>query len=528
MSTRNYMNTLTHWTLRLLAAQFNFRPSLKKHLKSTDGWTNFSIGLKTETGTMEQTIVFQNGRVKVLKHIPDNTDATMRFINDDVLKGMVKTTPNEMVNLILKNKVILDGNMAYLQAFNFFVSLLLGKQHQKMLNQANQQDIKSRKEEYGINNPQFSKELLKRKNFRLKAVNMDAEVKYLDDPYLSQYSLDSFPRIKMLHEKYLSTTPEISSERPVLLTQWYRKNGFENNSDGNPWVPELRQAYAFKYLMENKKPFIRPQNLIAGTTSPEDVSVLIYPDTTGTVIWGELGSIDKRVLKPYTITEKTVRELHDIFPFWAKRTTRAWINENHDYPFCQKIDERFVASFNFKLVSISHTVPDLPRFVNDGTHAMIEEVRQQICTLDDSETDKLNTLKSMILCLEGLNSYAANLAEEAARLAEQEADPKRKEELSKLCRICRHVPANPARTLDEAVNSAWISWIGLLMENTNVSLSPGRMDQLFQPFFEKDLETFSTEQDKKQYIEHVLELIACYFLRNAEHHALVPDVSNYL
>ncbi len=528
MGTKNHMNIFTNWALRLMAVQFNFRPSLNKHLKSSDGWTNFTIGLKTETGTMEQAIVFQNGRVRVLKHIPENTDAVMRFINDDILKETVRITPNEMLNLILKNKIILDGNMAYLGAFNFFISLIMGRRYQRMLDKANLQEVKSRKEEYGINDPGFAKELVKRKEGRLKADNIDAGVKCLKDPYLSEYSIDSFPLIKGLHEKHFNATPEISSERPVLLTQWYRKNGFEKDRDGNPWTPELRQAYAFKHLMENKKPVIRKDSIIAGTTCPEEVGVLIYPDTSGTLIWGELGSISKRVLTPCNISEKTAGQLHDIFPFWAKRTTRAWINENHGYPFCQKIDERGVASFNFKIVSMSHTVPDLPRFVNDGTHAMMDEVRQRIKELNADESDKRNTLKSMILCLEGLNAYAANLAKEAKTLAEKEKDPQRKEELNRLYQTCCHVPANPARTLDEAVNSVWISWIGLLMENTNVSLSPGRLDQLFQPFFEKEMKNLSTGDEKKQYLEHVIELLSCYFLRNAEHHNLVPDVANYL
>lgn len=528
MQSKNSMNVLTHWVLRLMAMQFNLRPSLKKQLKSSDGWTDFTIGLKTETGTMEQAITFHNGRAKVLNYIPENADATMRFTNDAVLKETARLTPNEMINLILKNKVILDGNMAYLGAFNFFVSLIMGGHHQRMLNKANALDIKSRKEEYGINNPEFPKELAKRKDYRLKADSIDPGVIFLDEPYLSDYSLDHFPRIKKLHEKHFNTKPEISSERPVLLTEWYRKNGFETDTEGKPWRPELRQAYAFNYLMANKKPIIREDNIIAGTTCPEDVSVIIYPDATGTVIWGELGSIDKRVLAPYTISKETVQNLHDIFPFWAKRTTRSWIHDNHAYPFCQKIDERFVASFNFKMVSISHTVPDLPTFVNDGTLAIIEDIRQKINTLDETDTEKHDVLRSMIICLEGLNSYAENLANEAKKLSEKESDPKRKAELEKLYRICSHVPANPSRTLDEAVNSAWITFIGLLMENTNVSLSPGRLDQLFQPYFEKDMAQLETKEERTKYIEHALELISCYFLRNAEHHALVPDVSNYL
>ncbi len=537
---RNYLNHLTNWTLKLIASQLNLRPSLRNKLKNTDGWINFCIGMKTETGSMEQAIVFQDGHVSVLKYIPEHADATMRFINDDVLKEAAKITPNELLHLILNNQIILDGNMAYLQAFNFFVSLILGKRYKKMMEKANRLEIESKEQKYVPQDPSISKDLNDRKNSGLSTDIMDSGVRYLDEPYLSKYQLDSFPQAKKLYDLHTSTQPEISSERPVLLTQWYRTHGFETDNNGNPWVPELRQAHAFKYLMENKKAIIRPDSLIAGTICPEQVSVVIYPDTVGTMIWGELGSINDRLLAPYKISDQTAKDLHDLFPFWAKKTTRAWINKTHNYPFCQRVDERYVASFNFKTVSMSHTVPDLPRFVNDGTLAMIEEVLQEIRILEIQQTevldtleqaeivDKLNTLESMKLCLEGLNTYAENLAKEAHCLAAKETDPKRKEELNQLYEICQHVPMNPSRNLDEAVNSAWISWIGLIMENTNVSLSPGRLDQLFQPYFEKDMAELSTKDERQNYVEHAIELISCYILRNAEHHALVPDVSNYL
>jgi len=453
----------------------------------------------------------------------------MRFTSDDVLKEIVKITPNEILNLVLKNKIILEGNMAYLQAFNFFISLIMGKKHQRMLDKATRQELKSKKEEFGVDNPELSEEIKNRYAYRMKASgNEDSGVKYLDDPYLSEYGLDDFPRIKRLHEEHFNLKPAISSERPRLLTQWYRKNGFEENKEGTPWFPELRQANAYKYLMENKKPVIRPESPIAGACAPEDIAVIIYPDTTGTMIWGELGSIDKRFLNPCSISKKTSEELHDIYPFWAKKITREWVRDKYDYPLCQRIDERAVASFNFKTVSMSHVIPDLSSIINEGTKGIIERINQQIKILKKEETEKLDTLKSMIICLEGLNAYAANLAEEAQRLAEIETDPKRKAELKNLQEICTRVPLNPARDMDEAVNSFWIFWVGLVMENNNVSLSPGRLDQIFQPFFEKDMEKLSTDEGKKQYIEHVIELFCFYFIRNAEHQNLVPDVANYL
>jgi pyruvate formate-lyase/glycerol dehydratase family glycyl radical enzyme len=523
----NGLNLLTHIALQGMALQFNLRPSLGKYLKSSDGWTNFTIGLRTASGKVNQAIVFSNGRVHVKGQIPDSADAVMHFVDDGVLRQTIRITPNEMLNLVLKNKIILYGNMAYLQAFTYFVSLIMGGIHKRMLTRAKKREAESREKLVAPGNRVAPEEFAERKVYRMKAEIRDPGVTGLD-PFLPEYSLEDFPRIKKQYEKHRNAIPQISGERPVLLTRWYRENGFEQDKAGNPWVPELRQARAFKFLMENKKAIIRQDSLIAGTCTPEEEGVIIYPDTTGTMIWGELGSIEDRVLTPCRISKETARELHDIFPFWANRTTREWIREAYDYPLCQKIDERAVASFNFKIVSQSHTVPDLPRFVNEGTHKIIEDIENRIKTLPKEETDKTNSLRSMILCLEGLNTYAATLSSQAKSLAEKETDPRRKEELENLSNICSHVPMQPSRTLDEAVNSAWISWVGLLMENNNVSLSPGRLDQLFQPYFEKDLEKRPTREEKKEYIEHSLALISWYFLVSAEHYNLVPDVANYL
>ncbi len=529
MSKRNYMNTLTNLGLRMMASQFNLRPSLRKYLKSSDGWINFSIGFSTETESVEQAIVFQNGKVKVLKHIPDNADAVMRFTTDEVLKEIVKITPNEILNLVLKNKIILEGNMAYLQAFNYFISLIMGKKHQRMLNKLNKKEMKERKKEYGNKSPELAEEIKNRYAYRMKATaDEDPGVKFLSDPYLSGFSMDDFPKIKKLHEEHFNTKPAISSERPRLLTEWYRENGFERDKNGKEWFPELRQAHAYKHLMENKKPVIRPESPIAGTCAPEDVAVIIYPDTTGTMIWGELGSIDRRFLNPCSITKQTADDLHDIYSFWAKRITREWIRDKYDYPLCQKIDERAVASFNFKTVSMSHIIPDLEAVINEGTENTISKIDRQMKSLGKKETDKLNTLESMKICLEGLNAYAANLSKEALILAEKETDKTRAHELKMLSEICTRVPSKPARTMDEAVNSFWIFWVGLVMENNNISLSPGRLDQIFQPFFEKDMQKLSTEDEKKSYIKHVIDLFCFYFIRNAEHQNLVPDVANYL
>jgi autonomous glycyl radical cofactor GrcA len=234
MTNRSVYNLLTGMLLRLMALQFNYRPSLKRYLKGTDGWINFAVGFKTEMGTVEKAIIFCDGRVSVSAHIPDDVDVVMRFVSDATLKEMLGIRPNEMLDLIMKNKMTLDGNMTYLQLFNFYVSLLLGKKHQKMLEKTYREDVQSRKREYSIDNQKLSKELEESKTYRMKGEKNDAGVTFLKDPYLSCYSLDDFPRLGRFRDVPFEVTPEFCTERPKLLIEWYRTHGFERDEKGNP------------------------------------------------------------------------------------------------------------------------------------------------------------------------------------------------------------------------------------------------------------------------------------------------------
>ncbi len=58
-------NLLVAVFLRVMATQFNLRPSLRRYLRGTDGWINFSVGFPTDTGSVEQSIDFHDGRAGV-------------------------------------------------------------------------------------------------------------------------------------------------------------------------------------------------------------------------------------------------------------------------------------------------------------------------------------------------------------------------------------------------------------------------------------------------------------------------------
>ncbi len=51
--------------LRIVAASFNLRPSFNQYLKTSEGWIDLAVGLRTESRSVECAIRFKDGRVSV-------------------------------------------------------------------------------------------------------------------------------------------------------------------------------------------------------------------------------------------------------------------------------------------------------------------------------------------------------------------------------------------------------------------------------------------------------------------------------
>ena len=519
---------LVRTLLSAMAFNFNHRSSLRKYLRKSTGWINFSVGFATEQNTLKAGIVFLDGKVKASGTIPAKADVVLIFADESVVRQMLQSTPNEVLNLLLQNRMRVEGNFSVMSLFNFYISLLLGKVHRRMEATRKNRKEKERKK-FAVNENTDPKSHAQKRKDRLKIKNVDPGVRFLENPYLSEYSLDDFPRLKEFLNIHFETKPKVCHERPALLTEWFMENGFENDSEGNPHIPELRQARAFSHLLKNRKPIIRKNDLLAGTTTAEEIGVLIYPEMHGTLIWSELFSMPNRELNPYDISKKTIEILHrDVFPFWINRNPREWVRKNFDYPLCQHIDERFAVYFVWKSVGISHTIPDLPKLLKFGVAGIIEDIDRESTQLNEQDDQKRSSLQAMKISLEGLIAYSKNLSTHAAKLAKSEKDSRRKRELEKVAEICAHVPEHPARSLEEAVQAIWTAWVALHMENTNTGLSFGRLDLWLQPYFESDMAKLSTKAERAKYIRHAIELIGCLFMRCTDHLPLIPDIGNYL
>lgn len=513
--------------LRLMALNFNLRPSLSKYLRHRDGWFDFKVGIQTDNKSVDTGVIVSKGKIRVARSVPADCQIKLIFASDDAVKKLLRATPTEQVFMLMKGQLRTQGNAAYMGLFFFLLSLLLHKKQKKQMNQERELNAKAAAESASAAGESLRQEMTRRRAYRMKAPSVDPGVKCLNDPYLSEYGLDDFPRIKTFLDVHLSTKAEICPERPALLTEWYRQYGFEQEQDGRPWNPVLRQALAFKYLMENRRPIIGRNDLIAGTTTAKDVGVVVYPDSHSLMIWPELLTVAKRNLNPYDVAPSTIELLHkDIFPFWMQRNFREWVRQEYESPLCQAIDERFAVYFIWKQAALSHTIPDFPKIMGMGTAGMIAEIKARLES-GSLEQDQRTTLEAMILTLEGLAAYSRNLSAQAAKEAAAATDPARKEELENLAVVCARVVEHPARNLDEAVNAMWITWVGLHMENTNAGLSLGRLDQWLQPYFEQDMAAISSEQERREYIHHAIELVACFMMRCTDHLPLTPDLANW-
>lgn len=340
----------------------------------------------------------------------------------------------------------------------------------------------------------------------------------ISDLSLRETTLKSLPRLKKLRDLHFESKPEICLELPRLVT-YYMKH-LDDKEDS----PSLRAGKLYKYIMENKKPVIADDNLLAGTTTTKHIGVILYPDLLAPTIWPELETVGRRKKNPCDITREEIDELNfEILPYWMNRTIQEVARSDNDNPFCQRLMERVVFFMSSKAYCISHTVPNYAAVVERGLLDIINEAEEREWSLGNTEDDrgKRDFYEAVQLSLSGILSYAANLSKLARDTSQKENDPIRKEELLKMSEVCKKVPAQKPTTFREATNAIWICAAALHQENVNVAMSPGRLDQVLHPLYHKDMEQGMT-------LGEAVELVGCLWLKICDHVPWMPETSEEL
>lgn len=519
--------------LGFIANRFNTSDALQEELKGTQGWINLSLGMKSEDQAISAAIIFKDGLVSVMNTIPDDADSIIIFKTPDDLNKLTSASPDEMYKMMLLGIIRTEGNIMLTSLFNYLMAAVFDKDQQKAVDKQIEEHKKANKAVGGdvTDTASCRQESAKRKINRIRGKKVDPGVKYLEDPHLAQYGLEDFPRLEQFRSDYFGKTREavVCHEYGKLITDFHLENGYEVDREGKPWEPNLRKAESLKYILEKRQPVIRKDDLLAATFSTSPVSTCIgHPFSVGCYSWGELRSFAKRELMPYDISEESIQILHKhVFPYWAKRNIHELWRAESKGGLPVQIHDRFFSIYFWKTISMSEIPPGHDAIVKLGTKGLIQKIKDELKNDQAADLEKKNTLKAMIISLEAVNAYARNLARQALDEAKSEPNRIRKAELEKMHQILLRVPENPAATLDEAVQTIILMHICLGMESNDDGPMFGRLDQILQPYFESDIDKFATQKEKEAYIKHVIEIIGCFYFKEASHQILAPDIGNW-
>ncbi len=323
-------------------------------------------------------------------------------------------------------------------------------------------------------------------------------------------------RVLALDKEIRATPRSLCAERAVLLTRYFRDETpwSEPGDDSSTMV--VKKAGAMGYLLRNKRVCIYPRELLVGNFTSHRVAGGIFPELHGLAMMEDLFRFPSRSLNPLAVTEEERRQLlREVLPFWISRVPAA-----KALPLRAQL--RLGAEQlepNFYLINeiggISHFVPDYQGLVTRGTDGYRDEAAAlQQHTEPGSPAFKFH--EAIRIVCEALDHFAQRYKEEALASARICADPARKAELLEIAEVCASVPRRPARTFREALQSILFAHIALNIESLDNSVSPGRLDQVLGPFYERDLAAGILDRNG------AFELLGCFALKLCE---LVPAFS---
>jgi pyruvate formate-lyase/glycerol dehydratase family glycyl radical enzyme len=330
-------------------------------------------------------------------------------------------------------------------------------------------------------------------------------------------------RISDLRNRYFETIPEVCTERARYFTESMKQTEGEYIA--------LRRAKAFAHVLENMTIFVADGEVIVGNQASKPRSAPVFPEYSIDWIINELDGKpyfwDKRPGDQFNYTKETKRELLDLVEYWRGKTVYENLRKNLPEE-CDKawnmvaIDDTWVSS-----AALGNHMVDFEWVLKVGLNGVIRHAEEYLKKIDITQPDTIKKywfLQSVIIANKAAIRFAERFADECLRLSNTVADEKRKAELKKLADICRNVPANPARTFWEGVQSVWFVLLLQHIESNGHANSIGRFDQYLFDLYQKDI------SEKRMTRDEALELVDAFIIKCNELNKLRswPDTSMFL
>ena len=310
-------------------------------------------------------------------------------------------------------------------------------------------------------------------------------------------------RVNKLRQHSLDMVPSLSIERALIVTDVYKEY------EGKVSIPMLR-ALTFKALCERKTVVIYDGELIVGEKGHKAKAAPTYPELCCHTV-EDFKVINARDKVFFRVDEETLKAQEEvIIPYWKGKSIRDKLFNNVAPEWVTCYEAGIFTEF-MEQRAPGHTVCD-GKIYKKGFLDFKKQIEEELAGIDYvTDTNALNKreeLKAMSICCDAIITYANRFADEAERLAAAEKDSARKEELKNIAKNCRHVPAHKPETFWQALQMYWFVHVSVTSElNTWDAFSPGRLDQHIYPFYKKESENGTMNEEKAK------ELLECFWVK---------------
>ncbi|SHK70651.1 formate C-acetyltransferase [Desulfatibacillum alkenivorans DSM 16219] len=271
--------------------------------------------------------------------------------------------------------------------------------------------------------------------------------------------------------------PEVKLDlaRSRLLTESYKQ------TEGEPMV--LRRAKAIRSILSRMPIYIQDWERIVGNNVSTPNGIYFGIDmnwrSVKRVVSGEEGQS--------LLDDAGRAELAQLVAYWEGKS----LSDIQKNAFSGDILKYWKYEGTFIWTHWSELgIPDHEKVLAVGFQGIIQEAKARLEEIDRTVppdyVDQKEFLEAVIIALEAGVTFAGRYAALAREQAKDARAPEDEKRLLKIAEICDRVPAQPARTLEEALQSFFFAHIIRYIEYSSVGIGV-RFDKVFGPFLEKDL-----------------------------------------
>lgn len=323
-----------------------------------------------------------------------------------------------------------------------------------------------------------------------------------------------------LKNNLLSSRYEICIERMKFFTEAYKKYSEDPEN--------IKRAKAVAHTLQNMTIFIRDDELLVGNETSKNLGEKVNLDlqrfNNNLDKRSTYEELSRRNPQPFFIQDREIDELLEMIPFWQGKSLTGDII--HKQLIEKKLisDKGVLAAMapNIAIQSGTtegHLSAGYEKLLQSGYKGIIEEAGfcQNNLPPDDPECqEKYNFYEAVKVLYKAAIQFSKRFSDLAYGLADREFREQRKSELTLIGEMMNKFTKKSPDTFYEAVQFIWFSQnIANIIYQRSV-VSPGRLDQILWPYYERDM------QSNKITREFALELIEELNLKLTWNVTLIP------